>query len=78
MDKGSDEGQSVPAGAVPVHAGGVRGSRDLVVVKSPYGELVEPERMFDSYRWFMDELLAGLHAGFDGVAVPSTGRRRTT
>ena len=44
------------------------------VVKPPYGELVEPERMFDSYRWFMDELLAGLRAGFDGVAVTEHGQ----
>lgn len=39
------------------------------VVKAPYGELVEPARMFDSYRWFMDELLAAVRAGYDGVAV---------
>jgi alkanesulfonate monooxygenase SsuD/methylene tetrahydromethanopterin reductase-like flavin-dependent oxidoreductase (luciferase family) len=44
------------------------------VVKPPYGELVEPERMFDSYRWFMDELLAGVRAGYDGVAVTEHGQ----
>jgi alkanesulfonate monooxygenase SsuD/methylene tetrahydromethanopterin reductase-like flavin-dependent oxidoreductase (luciferase family) len=38
------------------------------VVSTPY-ELVEPGRMFDSYRWFMDELLAAVQAGYDGVAV---------
>jgi alkanesulfonate monooxygenase SsuD/methylene tetrahydromethanopterin reductase-like flavin-dependent oxidoreductase (luciferase family) len=44
------------------------------VVSTPYGKLVEPERLFDSYRWFMDELLAGLRAGFDGVAVTEHGQ----
>ena len=30
--------------------------------------------MFDSYRWFMDELLAALRAGYDGVAVTEHGQ----
>jgi alkanesulfonate monooxygenase SsuD/methylene tetrahydromethanopterin reductase-like flavin-dependent oxidoreductase (luciferase family) len=38
------------------------------VVSAPY-ELVEPGRMFDSYQWFIDELLAAVGAGYDGVAV---------
>jgi alkanesulfonate monooxygenase SsuD/methylene tetrahydromethanopterin reductase-like flavin-dependent oxidoreductase (luciferase family) len=44
------------------------------VVSTPYAELVEPARMFDSYRWFMDEMLAGMRAGFDGVAVTEHGQ----
>jgi alkanesulfonate monooxygenase SsuD/methylene tetrahydromethanopterin reductase-like flavin-dependent oxidoreductase (luciferase family) len=44
------------------------------VVKPPYGELVEPERMFDSYSWFMDELLAAVRLGYDGVAVTEHGQ----
>ena len=44
------------------------------VVSTPYGQLVEPGHLFDSYRWFMDELLAGLRAGFDGVAVTEHGQ----
>ena len=43
------------------------------VVSTPY-ELVEPGHLFDSYGWFMDELLAGLRAGFDGVAVTEHGQ----
>ena len=30
--------------------------------------------MFDSYRWFMDEVLAAVRAGFDGVAVTEHGQ----
>lgn len=44
------------------------------VVTTPYAELVEPARMFDSYRWFMDELLTGVRLGFDGVAVTEHGQ----
>jgi alkanesulfonate monooxygenase SsuD/methylene tetrahydromethanopterin reductase-like flavin-dependent oxidoreductase (luciferase family) len=44
------------------------------VVSTPYEELVEPGRLFDSYAWFMDELLAALRAGFDGVAVTEHGQ----
>jgi len=44
------------------------------VVSTPYGEIVEPGRVFDSYCWFMDELLAALRAGFDGVAVTEHGQ----
>ena len=44
------------------------------VVSTPYAELVEPGRLYDSYRWFMDELLFGLRAGFDGVAVTEHGQ----
>ena len=44
------------------------------VVSTPYEQLVEPKHLFDSYRWFMDELLAGLRAGFDGVAVTEHGQ----
>ena len=44
------------------------------VVSTPYAELVEPGHLFDSYRWFMDELLAGLRAGLDGVAVTEHGQ----
>ena len=36
------------------------------VVSVPYPELVERERVFASYGWFVDELLEGLRAGFDG------------
>jgi alkanesulfonate monooxygenase SsuD/methylene tetrahydromethanopterin reductase-like flavin-dependent oxidoreductase (luciferase family) len=43
------------------------------VVSTPY-ELVDPEGMFDSYRWFMDELLLALRSGFDGVAVTEHGQ----
>ena len=46
------------------------------VVKTPYAELVEPAKMFDSYSWFIDELLAGVRLGFDGVAV--TEHRQTS
>jgi alkanesulfonate monooxygenase SsuD/methylene tetrahydromethanopterin reductase-like flavin-dependent oxidoreductase (luciferase family) len=44
------------------------------VVSTPYGRLVEPGRLFDSYRWFVDEMLAALRAGFDGVAVTEHGQ----
>jgi alkanesulfonate monooxygenase SsuD/methylene tetrahydromethanopterin reductase-like flavin-dependent oxidoreductase (luciferase family) len=44
------------------------------VVRAPYNELVEPTGMFDSYRWFMDELLAALRAGYDGIAVTEHGQ----
>ena len=44
------------------------------VVSTPYEELVVRALVFDSYRWFMDELLAGLRAGFDGVAVTEHGQ----
>jgi len=44
------------------------------VVSTPYEELVDRALVFDSYRWFMDELLAGLRAGFDGVAVTEHGQ----
>jgi len=44
------------------------------VVSTPYGEIVEPQRLFDSYGWFMDELLTGLRSGFDGVAVTEHGQ----
>jgi alkanesulfonate monooxygenase SsuD/methylene tetrahydromethanopterin reductase-like flavin-dependent oxidoreductase (luciferase family) len=44
------------------------------VVSTPYSRLVEPARVFDSYAWFMDELLAALRAGFDGVAVTEHGQ----
>jgi alkanesulfonate monooxygenase SsuD/methylene tetrahydromethanopterin reductase-like flavin-dependent oxidoreductase (luciferase family) len=44
------------------------------VVSTPYEELVDRGRLFDSYRWFVDELLAGLRAGFDGVAVTEHGQ----
>ena len=44
------------------------------VVSTPYAELVDPAGMFDSYRWFMDEVLAGMRAGFDGVAVTEHGQ----
>jgi alkanesulfonate monooxygenase SsuD/methylene tetrahydromethanopterin reductase-like flavin-dependent oxidoreductase (luciferase family) len=44
------------------------------VVSTPYSRLVEPTRVFDSYAWFMDELLAALRAGFDGVAVTEHGQ----
>jgi alkanesulfonate monooxygenase SsuD/methylene tetrahydromethanopterin reductase-like flavin-dependent oxidoreductase (luciferase family) len=44
------------------------------VVRTPYAELVEPGRMFDSYAWFMDELLAAVRLGFDGVAVTEHGQ----
>jgi alkanesulfonate monooxygenase SsuD/methylene tetrahydromethanopterin reductase-like flavin-dependent oxidoreductase (luciferase family) len=44
------------------------------VVKTPYTELVEPEGLFDSYRWFMDELLSAVRAGYDGVAVTEHGQ----
>src|SRR5690349_1334823 len=44
------------------------------VYSAPYRELAEPERVLDSYRWFIDELLAGIRAGFDGVAVTEHGQ----
>ena len=44
------------------------------VVTTPYGELVETGRLYDSYRWFMDELLVALRAGYDGVAVTEHGQ----
>jgi alkanesulfonate monooxygenase SsuD/methylene tetrahydromethanopterin reductase-like flavin-dependent oxidoreductase (luciferase family) len=44
------------------------------VVSTPYEQLVEPGHLFDSYAWFMDELLAALRAGFDGVAVTEHGQ----
>jgi alkanesulfonate monooxygenase SsuD/methylene tetrahydromethanopterin reductase-like flavin-dependent oxidoreductase (luciferase family) len=44
------------------------------VVSAPYEELVEPARLFDSYRWFIDELLVAMRAGFDGVAVTEHGQ----
>jgi alkanesulfonate monooxygenase SsuD/methylene tetrahydromethanopterin reductase-like flavin-dependent oxidoreductase (luciferase family) len=44
------------------------------VVTAPFGELVERGRLFDSYRWFMDELHVALRAGFDGVAVTEHGQ----
>ena len=44
------------------------------MVRAPYNELVDPERMFDSYRWFMDELVAALRAGYDGIAVTEHGQ----
>jgi alkanesulfonate monooxygenase SsuD/methylene tetrahydromethanopterin reductase-like flavin-dependent oxidoreductase (luciferase family) len=44
------------------------------VVKAPYAELVEPAKLFDSYSWFIDELLAAVRLGFDGVAVTEHGQ----
>ncbi len=44
------------------------------VVTTPYEELVGNSRLYDSYRWFMDELLVGLRAGYDGVAVTEHGQ----
>jgi alkanesulfonate monooxygenase SsuD/methylene tetrahydromethanopterin reductase-like flavin-dependent oxidoreductase (luciferase family) len=44
------------------------------VVSTPYDELVDGERIFDSYRWYMDELFTGLRLGFDGVAVTEHGQ----
>jgi alkanesulfonate monooxygenase SsuD/methylene tetrahydromethanopterin reductase-like flavin-dependent oxidoreductase (luciferase family) len=44
------------------------------VVSTPYEELVDRTKLFDSYRWFVDELLAALRAGFDGVAVTEHGQ----
>jgi alkanesulfonate monooxygenase SsuD/methylene tetrahydromethanopterin reductase-like flavin-dependent oxidoreductase (luciferase family) len=44
------------------------------VVTPPYRALTEPAHMFDSYRWFMDELLFALRAGFDAVAVTEHGQ----
>jgi alkanesulfonate monooxygenase SsuD/methylene tetrahydromethanopterin reductase-like flavin-dependent oxidoreductase (luciferase family) len=44
------------------------------VVSVPYEELVDPARLFDSYRWYVDEMLAALRAGFDGVAVTEHGQ----
>ena len=44
------------------------------VVTTPYTELVETGRLYDSYRWYMDELLFGLRAGFDGVSVTEHGQ----
>ena len=54
---------------------GIRGTWIPSVVKPPYGELVEPERLCSiSYRWFMDELLDALRAVFNGVAVTEHGQ----
>jgi alkanesulfonate monooxygenase SsuD/methylene tetrahydromethanopterin reductase-like flavin-dependent oxidoreductase (luciferase family) len=44
------------------------------VLTTPYEELVDTGRLYDSYRWFMDELLHALRAGFDGVAVTEHGQ----
>jgi alkanesulfonate monooxygenase SsuD/methylene tetrahydromethanopterin reductase-like flavin-dependent oxidoreductase (luciferase family) len=44
------------------------------VVSVPYEELVDPARLLDSYRWYVDEMLAALRAGFDGVAVTEHGQ----
>ena len=44
------------------------------MVSVPYEELVDPTRLFDSYRWYVDEMLAALRAGFDGVAVTEHGQ----
>jgi alkanesulfonate monooxygenase SsuD/methylene tetrahydromethanopterin reductase-like flavin-dependent oxidoreductase (luciferase family) len=44
------------------------------VFSVPYAELVETGHLYDSYRWFMDELLFGLRAGFDGVSVTEHGQ----
>ena len=44
------------------------------VVSVPYEQLVDPARLFDSYRWYVDEMLAALRAGFDGVAVTEHGQ----
>jgi alkanesulfonate monooxygenase SsuD/methylene tetrahydromethanopterin reductase-like flavin-dependent oxidoreductase (luciferase family) len=41
---------------------------------TPYTELVDPQRLFDSYRWFVDEALFGLRAGFDAVALTEHGQ----
>jgi alkanesulfonate monooxygenase SsuD/methylene tetrahydromethanopterin reductase-like flavin-dependent oxidoreductase (luciferase family) len=43
-------------------------------VTTPYPQIVGSEGMFDSYRWFVDEALFGLRAGFDGVAVTEHGQ----
>jgi hypothetical protein len=39
------------------------------VVTTPYHKVVEPERMFESLHWYVEELLYAARAGFDGVAV---------
>jgi alkanesulfonate monooxygenase SsuD/methylene tetrahydromethanopterin reductase-like flavin-dependent oxidoreductase (luciferase family) len=44
------------------------------VFSVPYEGLVERGKLFDSYRWFVDELLTGLRSGFDGVAVTEHGQ----
>jgi alkanesulfonate monooxygenase SsuD/methylene tetrahydromethanopterin reductase-like flavin-dependent oxidoreductase (luciferase family) len=44
------------------------------VVSVPYEELVDRSRLFDSYRWYVEEMLAALRAGFDGIAVTEHGQ----
>jgi alkanesulfonate monooxygenase SsuD/methylene tetrahydromethanopterin reductase-like flavin-dependent oxidoreductase (luciferase family) len=44
------------------------------VVTTPYGDVVEPGPMYDSLRWYIDELLHGARLGFDGVAVSEHGQ----
>jgi len=44
------------------------------VVTTPYADLVERGHMYDSLRWYIDELLHGARLGFDGVAVSEHGQ----
>src|SRR5262245_37680626 len=44
------------------------------VYSLPFEQVVDRGRLFDSYRWFVDELLTGLRSGFDGVAVTEHGQ----
>jgi len=39
------------------------------VVTTPYHELVEPERMYESHHSFVEELLHAARAGFDGIGI---------
>ncbi len=47
---------------------------DSSVVTAPYAELVEPARLYDSYRWYLSEMLHGLRLGYDGVAITEHGQ----
>jgi alkanesulfonate monooxygenase SsuD/methylene tetrahydromethanopterin reductase-like flavin-dependent oxidoreductase (luciferase family) len=44
------------------------------VYSLPFEQVVDRGRLFDSYRWFVDELLTGVRSGFDGVAVTEHGQ----
>jgi alkanesulfonate monooxygenase SsuD/methylene tetrahydromethanopterin reductase-like flavin-dependent oxidoreductase (luciferase family) len=43
-------------------------------VTPPYSEIVDPEGMYDSYRWYLNELAQGARLGYDGVVVTEHGQ----
>jgi alkanesulfonate monooxygenase SsuD/methylene tetrahydromethanopterin reductase-like flavin-dependent oxidoreductase (luciferase family) len=44
------------------------------VVTAPYAELVEPARMYDTYRWYLEEIKHGIRQGYDAVAITEHGQ----